>query len=178
MTTDARKQLLSQLHLTSKYFEHLLTAAKSAPITDGELTVAQDSDPISDQFGLMMCWVRIMKGKFTMKMRDVRSVLGLDEGYASITEAGDSVLCTGGFWRFDGDVRRPEGLIVSDGVVRSPLAFGGQGGIVFSGGFPFELAPTSSALMTGVREAVQSKPLLIATVVSISAVTIVGARIG
>jgi len=56
-----------------------------------------------------------------MKMRDVRSVLGLDEGYASITEAGDSVLCTGGFWRFDGDVRRPEGLIVSDGVVRSPL---------------------------------------------------------
>jgi len=47
MTTDARKQLLSQLHLTSKYFEHLLTAAKSAPITDGELTVAQDSDPIS-----------------------------------------------------------------------------------------------------------------------------------
>jgi hypothetical protein len=123
--------------------------------------VVEDRDPASDQFGLTICFALFPKGQYSVKVRDVRSVAPLDKGYDDARIPGDLFLMTGGFWAYVNERQVPEGLVISDGVVRSSLAFGGQGGIAASNGHGFSIFPTGSATIDQSTEAVQSKPLLV-----------------
>jgi hypothetical protein len=160
MSGAKREQVLSA-HLPTGYWVHLMSHPKHLPITGAVIHIVEERDPISDQYGLVVCWIELT-ATVTLEVRDIRREGQLTAMYQNTAAPSDIALVTGGYWQQSGpDLKSPIGLVVVDGIIRNQRASWSQGGFVVSERGVISIRPVGSTVTTQASAALQSKPILV-----------------
>jgi len=151
-----------------EWFHGLITSLPRRIVVDPghpeyELFIYEDRDPNSAGFGTKLCWMRLPRSSTTLQVSDVRRSGPSSAIYESLEQERDLVVTNGGFFGYGNkNDYLPEGLVIANGKVTSPIKKWSSGGVVA------RIHDASRVLSlkafdgpAGVAHAIQSKPMLV-----------------
>lgn len=126
-----------------------------------ELRVLKQTDPLSEKYGLSLCWISFPIAYTLMVVKDVRKFGRAYDIFGDISEESDVVVVNGGFYGSNNEYG-PLGLVISQGKVKNNRIGWKIGGVLFQSRDSIRIQPIRSFKQSPqIRNAIQCKPILV-----------------
>ncbi len=128
-----------------------------------ELKILKETDPLSEKYGVSICWVSFPKSYADMLVKDVKKFGYVNKIFEEIKEPLDVVVVNGGFYGYNyNDEYMTLGLVISKREKKSGKISWKTGGILLQKDSLIQIAPIKSFVFDkSINNAIQSKPILV-----------------
>lgn len=164
LAKENKKNPLEQLWIKS-IVKNQVEEIKIAKLNefDVKLKILEESDPLSEKFGVKLCWITLPIQHINMVVKDVRKNGNSNNTFQQISDRSDIVVINGGYYGYDIDDNYiPLGLVVSNGVQKNRVKKWKTGGVLYQYNNSINIAPVRNFKFSkSISNAIQSLVIVV-----------------